>query len=155
VRLRDLYRLTFHYPESWFVELEGERVIESEHFFIAEGRCDGLVSGRMRGANHPHRRTDLTYVPDFQGVIETADGATIMFELRGYGRREPVPNRQVVGFATHISSDERYRWLNDTVCAIAGQVQGDDEGWEIVLDIAEVIWEPLPKLPRYDSSDGN
>jgi hypothetical protein len=152
VRLENLYRATFWYPESWFVELEGERGIESEHFFIAVGRIEGRIDGRLRGANHPHRRTDLTYLPDYQGVIETDDGATIIFDYRGYGRAYPEPGRQVVGFATHVSGDERYTWLNDVVCAVAGEVQPGDERTEIVLDVAELVWEPLAEQPRYDLS---
>jgi hypothetical protein len=146
MKLEPLYRVTFHYPEAWFVELEGERGIESEHFFIAEGRAEGRVAGRFRGANHPHRRTDLTYLPNFQGVIETDDGATVMFDYRGYGRAYPEPGRQVVASATHVASDERYRWLNDVVCAIAGEVRPREDaggGTEIVLDVAELVWEPL------------
>jgi hypothetical protein len=148
VRLEPLYRVTFHYPEAWFVELDGERGTESEHFFIAEGRCEGRVAGRFRGANHPHRRTDLTYLPDFQGVIETDDGATVMFDLRGYGRAYPEGRRQVVATATHVSADGRYRWLNDVVCAVTGEVRpGDTARTEIVLEVAELVWEPLPEWP--------
>jgi hypothetical protein len=145
VRLEPLYSVTFHYPEAWLVELEGERGTESEHFLIAEGRCDGRLAGRFRGANHPHRRTDLTYLPDFQGVIETDDGATVMFDYRGYGRAYPEGRRQVVGTATHVAGDERYRWLNDVVCAIAGEVRprADAGGMEIALEVAELVWEPL------------
>jgi hypothetical protein len=145
MRLEPLYGVRFHYPEAWYVELEGERGTESEHFFIAEGRCEGRVAGRFRGANHPHRRTDLTYLPDFQGVIETADGAVVMFDYRGYGRAYPEERRQVVGTATHLTSDERYRWLNDVICAIAGEVrpQEDAGGMDIVLEVAELVWEPL------------
>jgi hypothetical protein len=149
VRLEPLYRVTFHYPEAWFVELEGERGTESEHFFIAEGRCEGRVAGRFRGANHPHRRTDLTYLPNFQGVIETDDGATVMFEIRGYGRAYPEGRRQVVATATHVSGDGRYRRLNDVVCAVTGEVRPSESGGqtEIVLDVAELVWEPLAKEP--------
>jgi hypothetical protein len=145
VKLEPLYRVRFHYPEAWFVELEGVRGTESEHFFIAEGRCEGRLAGRFRGANHPHRRTDETYLPDFQGVIETDDGADVMFDYRGYGRTHPQDARQVVGFATHVASDERYRWLNDVVCAIGGEVRPREDagGMEIVLDVAELVWEPL------------
>ena len=145
MRVEPLYRVRFHYPEAWFVELEGERGTESEHFFIAEGRVEGRLAGRFRGANHPHRRTDLTYEPDFQGVIETDDGATIMFDYRGYGRAYPEGRRQVVATATHLASDDRYRWLNDVVCAIAGEVRPDtaDGPTHIVLDVAELVWEPL------------
>jgi hypothetical protein len=51
------------------------------------------------------------FCPDFQGVIETADGALVMFDWRGYGRTYPVGRRQIVGSATHLAEDERYRWL--------------------------------------------
>jgi hypothetical protein len=129
------------------VELEGERGVESEHFFIAEGRCEGRLAGRLRGANHPHRRTDLTYLPDFQGVIETDDGADVMFDYRGYGRAQPEGARQVVGSATHVAGDERYRWLNDVVCPLAGEVRARDDagGMNIVLDVCELVWEPIPE----------
>ena len=144
MRLEPLYRVTFHYPEAWFVELDAERGTESTHFFIAEGRAEGRIAGRFRGANHPRRRTDLTYLPDFQGVIETDDGATVMFDYRGYGRAYPEDRRQVVASATHVASDERYRWLNDVVCAIAGEVRprADAGGMEIHLEVAELAWEP-------------
>ena len=145
MRLEPLYRVTFSYPEAWFVELGGERGTESEHFLVAEGRAEGRLAGRFRGANHPHRRTDLTYLPDFQGVIETDDGATVMFDYRGYGRAYPQERRQVVAMATHVAGDERYRWLNDVVCAITGEVRPADDGGRtaIVLDVAELVWEPL------------
>ena len=144
MRLEPLYRVHFHYPEAWFVELEGERGTESEHFFIAEGRAEGKLAGRFRGANHPHRRTDLTYMPNFQGVIETDDGATVMFHYGGYGRAQPEDARQVVGYALHVASAEQYRWLNDVVCALVGEVRPrDDAGrMQIVLEVAELVWEP-------------
>jgi hypothetical protein len=152
VRLEPLYGLTFHYPESWFVELDDERGIESEHFLIAEGQCEGQITGRMRGANRPRRRTDMTYQPDFNGVIETDDGATILFHLQGRGRPD---KGQVIGFVTHVSSHERYKWLNDGVCALAGEVREGSERTDIVLDVAELAWEPLPERPSYDSRNGN
>ena len=144
MRLEPLYRVVFHYPEAWFVELEGERGVESEHFFIADGRADGRIAGRFRGANHPHRRTDLTYTPNFQGVIETDDGATVMFHYGGYGRAQPEDARQVVGYALHVAGDERYRWLNDVVCPLVGEVRPRDDagGMQIVLEVAELVWEP-------------
>jgi len=89
VKLKPVYRVEFTYPESWTVELEGPSGKEEQHFFIAEGRCEGRLAGRFRGANHPQRRTDHTFVPDFQGVIEADDGATVFFDYRGYGRRYP------------------------------------------------------------------
>ena len=48
---------------------------------LAEGRCEGSISGCFRGANFPHRRTPTgPFRPDFRAVIDTDDGATIMFE---------------------------------------------------------------------------
>ena len=46
---------------------------------------------------------------------------------------------------THVSDDERYLWLNDRVCAIAGAVQPrpDDPGFDVVLEVADLAWEPL------------
>lgn len=145
MRLEPLYRVRFRYAESWVVEHEAQRGRESRHFLIAEGRCDGSIAGRFRGANHPRRRTDDTYLPDFQGVIETDDGATLTFDYRGYGRPYPKERRQVVGTAVHFASDERYRRLNDVICTLAGEVRPSEERGktEIVLEVAELVWEPL------------
>jgi hypothetical protein len=145
VKLELLYRAEFAYPEAWAVELEGAAGTEGQHFFIAEGRCRGRISGRLRGANHPRRRTDRTFVPDFQGVIETDDGASLFFDYRGYGRAYPEGRRQIVGSATHLADDERYRWLNDVVCVSTGEVRlrPDESGADLVLDVAELVWEPM------------
>jgi hypothetical protein len=143
VRLESLYRVAFTYPEHWHAVIDADGGGEGLHFFIAEGRCEGRISGRFRGANHPRRRTDGTYLPDFQGAIETDDGATLLFDLRGYGRAYPVGRREVVGTVTHVSGDERYRRLNDVVCVLAGEVRPGDGETEIVLDVAELVWEPL------------
>ena len=144
MKLDPLYRVTFSYPEHWHAVLEGVNGVESRHFFLAEGRCEGRIAGRFRGANHPRRRTDETYEPDFQGAIETDDGASVLFDLRGYGRAYPEGRRQVVGTVTHVSGDERYRWLNDVVAVVAGEVRPheDGSGTDIVLEVAELVWEP-------------
>ena len=145
MRLEPLYRVTFRYPEHWHVELAGAQGVESAHFFLAEGRCEGSIRGRFRGANHPRRRTDGTFLPDFQGAIETDEGGTLLFDYRGYGRAYPLDNREVVGAATHVSDDERYRRLNDVVCVLVGEVRASPERGrtEIVLDVAELVWEPI------------
>ncbi len=145
MQLKPLYRLRFTYPEEWDVKLTGPNGTESEHFFIAEGRCEGRITGRFRGANHPHRRTDGTYMPNFQGVVETDDGAVIMLDMRGYGRAYPVGRRQIVGSGTHLSEHESYSWLNDVVCVLTGEVRTQPEGGvDLVVDVAELVWEPIP-----------
>lgn len=47
MRLEPLYRVRFTYREGWKVDLEGGW---EQHFFIAEGRCEGSIAGRFRGA---------------------------------------------------------------------------------------------------------
>ena len=118
----------------------------SQHF--AEGRCEGSITGRFRGANFPQRRTtEGPFQPDFRTVIETDDGATVMFECHGYGRAYPPGKREIVASAFHLSDDERYRRLNDVVCVCVGEVRTpvdtDRAGPDLVMDVAELIWEPI------------
>jgi hypothetical protein len=145
VRLEQLYRVRFTYPEGWAVELEGGW---EQHLFLAEGRCEGEVTGRFRGANFPRRRTAAgPFVPDLRAVIETDDGATIMVECHGYGRAYPAGRRQIVGSVLHLSDHERYRRLNDVVCVCVGEVRAtadpDRPSSDLVMDVAELVWEPI------------
>jgi hypothetical protein len=147
LRLEPLYRIRFTYPEGWTVGLEGGW---EQHLFLAEGRCEGSISGRFRGANFPQRRTGAgPFRPDFRAVIETDDGATIMFELHGYGRAYPPGRRQIVGTVFHLSDSDPYRRLNDVVCVCVcvGEVRAPSdprqESSDLVIDIAELVWEPI------------
>ncbi len=146
MRLEPLYRATFATPESWSVELAGESGTEGQLFLIAEGRATGRLSARLRAANYPRRRVDGTLLPDFRGVLETDDGATVLFSWRGYAHRPIDGRRRLVGSVTHVTDDDRYRHLNDSVCALTGEVrpQAVGGGFEVVLDVAELIWEPAP-----------
>jgi hypothetical protein len=132
VRLEVLYRVEFSYPERYAIS--GPDV---GSIFVAEGRCDGALTGRFRGLNHPRLRPDNVYLPNFQGVIETDDGAKIAFDYRGYGRPRDY-GREVVGTAFHSTGDERYARLNDAVAVIGGEARDG----EIRLEIAELLWEP-------------
>jgi len=124
--------------------LAGPDSNERQLFFLAEGRCEGRISGRFRGANHPYRRSDGTFLPYFQGVIETDDGAEVLFDYRGYGRAYPVSRRQIVTSATHLSEDERYRWLNDSLSVGVGEVRLQEDGpTELIIEWSELVWEPL------------
>ncbi len=121
MRLESLYRVRFGYPQGWAVELEGGW---QQHLYLVEGRCEGGVSGLFRGMNAPRRRTpDRPFCPDLRAVIETDDGATVMFECQGYGRTYPPGRRQIVGAVYHLSDDDRYRRLNDVVCVCVGEVR--------------------------------
>lgn len=144
MRLEPLYRVSFTYPEAWGIGLEGGW---EQYLFIAEGRCQGTISGRFRGANFPRRRTDQgPFCPDFRAVIETDDGATLMVEIHGYGRAHPAGRRQIVGSVLHLSDDDRYHRLNDVVCVCVGEVRAaadPDREPDLVMDVAELVWEPI------------
>lgn len=129
MRLEPLYRLTFRYPESW---LAGD-----EWLLVADGRAEGRLSGRFRGANRPRRLTDGSFVPSLSGAVQTDDGAAVVLDLTGHG--QPGEGR-VVAAAVHFTDDERYAWIDRAVCAVVGEVR---EGRVIVLDVARIVWEPL------------
>ena len=137
MRTEHLYRLRFSYPEAWAVGAGGSM---QQNFGLAEGRCEGRVSGRFWGANHARVRPDGTYLPDIQGYITTEDGAEIILDLRGRGRISDDVFR-ATGTATHVSGDERYAFLNDVVCAIEAGSAADDE--EVAVDVYELVWEPI------------
>jgi hypothetical protein len=143
MRLDPLYRITWTTPESWTVRLEGDKGTEGRMFLIAEGRAEGRLSARFRAANFPRLRTDGTLTPDFRGVLETDDGASILFSFHGYARVGPAGMRELVGSMTHVADDERYRWLNDRICAIVGEVRERGDGFEVVVDVSELVWEPI------------
>ncbi len=98
------------------------------------------TSFSRQGSSGPFR-------PDFRAVIETDDGATIMLEWHGYGRAYPPGRRQIVGAIFHVSDDERYQRLNDVVCVSAGEVRTprdpDQPEPDLVVDVAELVWEPI------------
>ncbi len=167
--LESLYRATFTTPEAWSVELEGEHGTEGQSFLIAEGRSEGRVerkgaagllpsfpsqplplrrcwnSARLRGANFPRRRADGTLTPDFRGVLETDDGATILYSWHGYGRKGEGGAGELVGSITHTTGDRRYAWLNTAVCTLVGEVRPREvgPGFDVVYEVAEIVWEPL------------
>ena len=135
MRVSPLYRVEFSYPEHY--EIDGPDV---GGIFLAEGRCEGALTGRFRGLNHPRLRFDDVYLPNFQGVIETEDGARIAFDYRGYGRARDY-GREVVGTAFHSTGDARYAHLNDAVAVLTGEARDRT----IKLEIAELVFEPLAR----------
>jgi hypothetical protein len=144
MRVEPLYRATWTTPESWSVELEGVAGTEGRSFLIAEGRADGRLSGRLRAANFPRRRVDGTLTPDFRGVLETDDGAVVLFAWQGYARSGSNDVRELVGSITHVSDDDRYRWLNDRIGTVVGEVRPRVGGGSTVaIEVREIVWEPL------------
>jgi hypothetical protein len=145
MQLEPFYRVTFTTPESWSATREGTSGTEGRSFLIAERRASGRLSARYRAANFPRRRVDGALEPEFRGVLETDDGATILFQWEGLARLTESGMRQLLGMAQHTSDDERYRWLNDRVCAVEGEVRPrpDDTGFDVVLEVSEMVWETV------------
>ena len=145
MHLEPFYRVTFTTPESWSVTREGTAGTEGRSFLIAEGRASGRLSARYRAANFPRRRVDGALEPEFRGVLETDDGATILFHWEGLATLTDTGMRQLLGMAQHTSDDERYRWINDRVCAVEGEVRprSDASGFDVVLEISEMVWEAV------------
>jgi Protein of unknown function (DUF3237) len=145
MRLEPFYRVTFTTPEAWNVTREGGSGTEGQSFLIAEGRAEGRLSARYRAANFPRRRVDGALEPEFRGVLETDDGGTILFHWEGLATLTDTGMRSLLGIAQHTSEDERYRWLNDRVCTVEGEVRPRTEGtgFNVVLSVSEMIWEPV------------
>ena len=120
MQLEPFYRVTFTTPESWNVTREG-----------------------MFGTDFPRRRVDGALEPEFRGVLETDDGATILFQWEGLATLTDSGMRRLLGMAQHTTDDERYRWLNDRVCAVEGEVRPrpGDTGFDVGLEVSEMVWE--------------
>jgi hypothetical protein len=90
------------------------------------GEGDGTLTGpKLQGkahwVNHPHRRSDGAMLPDVHGVILTDDGAQILFTLQGRTFFEDDTGKQLL-HTTFEAEDERYRWLNRSVCVLEGVI---------------------------------
>jgi hypothetical protein len=145
MRLELLYTVTFTTPEAWSVEVAEDAGIEGRSFLLAEGRSTGRLSARYRAVNFPRKGADAALVPDFRGVLETEDGATILFEWQGLAVLTDSSMRRLLGSFVHTTDDPRYRWLNDRVCAVEGEVRPrtDGSGSEVVFEVSELVWEGL------------
>src|SRR5215211_3263585 len=145
MRLEPLYTVTFTTPEAWSVEVAEDAGIEGRSFLLAEGRSTGRLSARLRAANFPRKRADAALVPEFRGVLETNDGATILFEWQGLAVLTDSGMRRLLGSLMHTTDDPRYRWLNDRLCAVEGEdrPRAEGSGFKVVYEVSEMVWEGL------------
>ena len=144
MQLEPPYTVTFITPEAWSVEVAAG--VEGRGFLLAEGRSTGRLSARYRAANFPRKQADGALVPEFRVVLETDDGAAILFEWNGLATPTDSGMRQLLGSLVHTTDDPRYRWLNDRVCAVEGEVRpgSDGPGSEVVFEVSEMVWEGVP-----------
>jgi hypothetical protein len=53
----------------------------------------------------------------------------------------------IAGSVLHLSDSDPYRRLNDVICVCVGEVRApedlDVESPDLMLDVAELIWEPI------------
>ena len=56
-------------------------------------------------------------------MLETDDGATVLFSWHGYAAASEGGARRIVGSVNHVTDDERYRRLNDVICPLTGEVR--------------------------------
>jgi Protein of unknown function (DUF3237) len=145
MRLDPLYTVTFTTPEAWSVEVAVDTGTEGRSFLLAEGRSTGRLSARYRAANFPRKRADGALIPEFRGVLETDDGAAILFAWQGLAVLTDSGMRRLLGSLVHTTDDPRYLWLNDRVCAVEGEVRlrTAGSGFEVVYEVSEMVWEGL------------
>ena len=128
MRLEPLYVLRFRYPESYRAG--------DERLLFADGEAHGRVKGRFRAANRARRRADGSYLPSLNGAIETADGAHVLLTLVGQGAPRAEPEGRVVAAVLHTAQGD-YAWLNGVLGVVSGAVRER----EVVLEVAELVWE--------------
>jgi hypothetical protein len=107
MQLEPFYRVTFTTPESWRVSSGGPTGTEGRSFLIAEGRASGRLSARYRASNFPRMRADGALEPEFRGVLQTDDGATILFHWEGLATLTDSGMRRLLGMAQHTTDEER------------------------------------------------
>ena len=128
MRLTPLYTVTLTTPEAWSVEVAADAGTEGRGFLLAEGRSTGRLLALYCAANFPRKRADGTLVPEFRGVFATDNGVAILLGWQGLAVLTRSAMRQLLGSLVHITDDPRYRWLNDRVCAVEGEVRPHTDG---------------------------
>jgi hypothetical protein len=93
---------------------------------VGDGTASGeRLQGTVQWSNHPRGRSDGVMQPGARGVVTTPDGAEVMFDLSGR-TVFAQDGSQTIGcqllMTLFESADERYRWLNNTVCITEGRI---------------------------------
>ena len=143
MHLEKLCELDLHYVGGYHMvtPYEGESG-------IAWGRGEGSLSGdRLSGAvqwsNHPTRRGDGTMLPCVRGVVTTGDGADVLFDMTGrtvwVQLEGQTVGRQLL-MTLFEADDDRYLWLNHTVCMTEGAIDPERLTMHMVVNLC------LPEL---------
>ena len=117
MRLEHLFDLVLRY--------EGEYVVVRPYggqdgigYAAGTGRATGpRVEGDVRFSNNPRVRGDGVLLPALDGAIAADDGARLVFSSTGLGRKQADGRRfHAVLAMTLESDDERYAWVNESLC---------------------------------------
>lgn len=107
-------------------------------YVLGDGRVAGeRLNGNVRWTNHPRRRADGTWLPEFHGVISTDDDAQILISFSGYNRGVTDPfeyeHRSGLAAVTLSASDDRYRWVNQVFAVMEADIRpsADPERWRV------------------------
>jgi len=125
VRLEHLFDLDLRY-EGEYVVVRPYGGLDGIGYAAGSGRATGpRVEGAVRFSNNPRVRGDGVLLPALDGSIATADGARLVFSSTGLGRKDETGRRFRATLAmTFESDDERYAWLNDSLCVADATVTG-------------------------------
>ncbi len=110
----------------------------------AYGEGDGWVKGeRLQGiarwVNHPHCRSDGVWLPNLHGVIQTEDGASILFSLQGRTKFMADDKGHQLLTTIFQTEDEGYQWLNDSICVLEGVIEGFTMHAQVFQCINELV----------------
>jgi hypothetical protein len=144
--LDKLCSIEFRYLDAHFPKPYGDE--SGPGWGIGEGTVSGeRLSGTIKWSNHPSPRGDGVALPDFRGVISTADGAKVMVSFTGRTAGALAGSTQAAASMNDVAARCSTAWPCDcqlerggkTAAALtgpsrlSGQLSGraavDDSGW--------------------------
>jgi len=125
MRLEHLFDLDLRY-EGEYVVVRPYGGQDGTGYAAGTGRATGpRVEGAVRFSNNPRVRGDGVLLPALDGAIATDDDARLVFSSTGLGRKEDNGRRfRAVLAMTLESDDERYAWVNESLCIADAVVRG-------------------------------
>lgn len=143
VQLKHLYYVVWEYGQGWRINVPPGSA-ELFNYFHVNGDVRGRINGRFHGTNHGRRRSDETFLPDVQGVIECTGGATIGFDYQGYGGPSNDGQKRVLVAVRHYSEDPKWAFLNDSIAVGVGENRLAEDGTVLaMIEVFEVVWQQL------------
>ena len=126
MRLQAMCEMRMGYRNDEFHLIKPYGGEEGSGYGEGEGTVTGeRLTGKVRWANHPRRRSDGRMLPNAGGLVETDDGAEITFLMQGRTVFHNEPDGTRVGgqllWILFEAAEERYRWINDALCVAEGK----------------------------------